>query len=370
TSDANVSADNQRLRDKKVKDLTVVDKRRLVEVPTATLSHTLNPLMANQVVAVPVAAPPGHWIGAGGSMIMAEDKKTGVVRKHYIGMVTMLYILAHIAGVDVVDGGDNESDLDRKMGAPVSSLIGHCLEGLSLWTLSPNTSILDCMGVFSKGIHRALVPKDGHMENITGVEPLESASSYQMITQMDLLRFLKNHNSSELDGIISRSVMELGAVNECVYAITDRTRVIDAIQCIRAGLLNAVPVVQSSDSLDEDPKQHINGRFRKLIGTFSSTDLRSCHLATLQKWLPLSAIEFTETVLTSSLYATSKTEISSRQLVTCHIDSPLAEVIDKAVTKHVHRVCVVDQECFLVDLISLTDIIRVIRVELVSYQHI
>ncbi len=71
-------------------------------------------------------------------MIMESDKQTGVVRKHYIGIVTMLDMLAHIAGDDKIDGGDG-SNLDQKMAAPVSSIIGHCLEGLSLWTLNPNT---------------------------------------------------------------------------------------------------------------------------------------------------------------------------------------------------------------------------------------
>lgn len=133
--------ENQRpLREAKVRDLTA-EKRRIVEVPhTASLAHTMNALVANKVVAVPVAAPPGQWIGAGGSMIMESDKQTGAVRKHYIGMLTMLDILAHIAGDDQMNGGDDApDDLDKKMSAPVSSIIGHCPEGLSLWTLSPNT---------------------------------------------------------------------------------------------------------------------------------------------------------------------------------------------------------------------------------------
>lgn len=129
----------KRIGERKVKDI-VVEKRRLVEVPyTATLAHTMNTLVANRVVAVPVAAPPGHWIGAGGSMIMETDKQTGAVRKHYIGMVTMLDILAHIAGDDSVNGGESTNDVDNKLSVPVSAIIGHCLEGLSLWTLNPNT---------------------------------------------------------------------------------------------------------------------------------------------------------------------------------------------------------------------------------------
>lgn len=128
----------EKVGEKKVKEL-IIEKRRLIEVPyAASLADTMNTLMSNRVLAVPVAAPPGHWIGAGGSMIVEADKKTGVVRKHYIGMVTMLDILAHIAG-DTSNKETKDDDLDKKISIPVSSIIGHCLESLTLWTLSPNT---------------------------------------------------------------------------------------------------------------------------------------------------------------------------------------------------------------------------------------
>jgi len=134
-------SESMNLKEKKVKDL-MVNKKRLVEVPyTASLAQTMNTLVANKVLAVPVAAPPGQWIGAGGSMIVESDKQTGAVRKHYIGMVTMLDIVAHIAGDDHLSGGDDDvtEDLDQRMSVPVSSIIGHSFEGLSLWTLNPNT---------------------------------------------------------------------------------------------------------------------------------------------------------------------------------------------------------------------------------------
>ncbi|KAJ1393468.1 CBS domain [Sesbania bispinosa] len=366
-------SESMRLKERKVKDL-MADKKRLVEVPyTASLAHTMNTLVANKVVAVPVAAPPGQWIGAGGSMIVESDKQTGVVRKHYIGMVTMLDIVAHIAGDDHLSGGDNATeDLDQRMSVPVSSIIGHSYEGLSLWTLNPNTSLLDCMEVFSKGVHRALVPTDSQTENVSaGVELIESASSYQMLTQMDVLRFLKDH-ASELQSILARSVQDLGANTERIYAITDRTKLVDAIKCLKAAMLNAVPIVRASDVGEDDHKQLINaslilsGRCRKLIGTFSATDLRGCYLATLKSWLGISALAFTEEIATSPLFTASDTENSRRELVTCCADSPFSEVIDKAVTKHVHRVWVVDQEGLLMGVVSLTDVIRVMRQSLLS----
>lgn len=127
------SSNNKFLKERSARDL-IADKRRLVEVPyTASISDTINVLVANGVSAVPVAAPPGHWIGAGGSMILEFDKATGAIRKHYIGMVAILDILIHIADEKAA------SDLDNLVSLPVSSIIGHCLEGLSLWTLNPDT---------------------------------------------------------------------------------------------------------------------------------------------------------------------------------------------------------------------------------------
>ncbi|KAJ1277970.1 hypothetical protein BS78_04G043900 [Paspalum vaginatum] len=231
------------LRERKVVDLARA-KRRLVEVPyTATLAHTANALLAARVSAVAVAAPPGHWIGAGGSMILESDPATGAVRKHYIGVVNMLDILAHIAEASDEAEAEAEAavDLDRRMAVPVSSVIGHSLEGLTLWTLHPSTSVLDCMETFSKGVHRALVPLESSADNVVAVELVEAAPGYRMVTQMDVARFLRARGA-ELAGVLSRTVRDLGAVNDAVFAVPAGATVIDAIKAMRAASLTAVPV--------------------------------------------------------------------------------------------------------------------------------
>lgn len=361
------------MRDKTVNDALTSDKRRLVEVPyTASLAHTMNALVANHVVAVPVAAPPGHWIGAGGSMILEADKQTGAVRKHYIGMVTMLDILAHIAGDDH-DDPSSTTVLEQRMSVPVSSIIGHCLESLSLWTLNANTSILDCMEVFSKGIHRALVPVDGNVDNPAGVELVDSASSYRMLTQMDVLRFVKAHQD-HLEPILSHSVAEAGGVHDVVFGVTSKTKVLDAIKCMRSASLNAVPILEAGSDHHEGHTQLINGKGRKLVGTFSATDLRECPTAQMHSWLSASVLDFTEILgsisSASSGGGDSTIRPCTRELVTCRAETPLSEVIDKAVSRHVHRIWVVDQDeaqgYRLDGLVSLTDIIKVIRAELLA----
>ncbi len=121
------------LKHTKVQQL-VQRKGRLVEVPySATVGDTLNALLAKSILAVPVAAPPGHWVGAGGSMIMEADKSTGHVRKQFIGMVSVLDILIHV----VEEEGDDFAD---RLSSTVASIIGHSREGLSLWTISPTAS--------------------------------------------------------------------------------------------------------------------------------------------------------------------------------------------------------------------------------------
>ncbi|PHU15236.1 SNF1-related protein kinase regulatory subunit gamma-like PV42a [Capsicum chinense] len=350
---------HQMLKDKQVKDL-IIDKRRLVEVPyTATLSDTIKTLMANKVVAVPVAAPPGHWIGAGGSMILESDKQTGAVRKHYIGMVTMLDILAHIAGNG--NGDVDDVDLNKKMMVPVSSIIGHCLESLSLWTLSPTTCVVDCMEVFSKGIHRAMVPIDGRSENVAGVELTESASCYRMLTQMDLLRFLDDQQ--ELKAIMSHNVADkqLQAITDTVFGVTDKAKVIDVIKCMRMAALNAVPIVESANDITEDHTQLVNGKKRKIVGTFSATDLRGCPVSQMQPLLKLEVLDFLKKLWGSPLHEHTGLRSSWREQVTCYPESSLGEVVEKVVSDHVHRVWVVDEQGLLEGVVSLTDMIRVIR---------
>lgn len=120
------------------------------------------------------------------------------------------------------------------------------------------------MEVFSKGIHRALVPVDSQMENIAGVELMESASSYRMLTQMDLLRYLKEHEH-DLGPLLQRPVAVLGAVVDTVFGVFNKTKVMDAIISMNRASLNAVPILESSGALDKDHTQLVN------VSSFSST---------------------------------------------------------------------------------------------------
>lgn len=105
----------------------------------------------------------------------------------------------------------------------------------------------------------------------------------------------------------------------------------------------------------------MQGKGKKLIGTFSATDLRGCPISFLQSCLRVPVLEFTERTSTGPVKANSNMVQSSKELVTCFTNSSVLDVIDKAVDGHVHRVWVVDQHGLLVGIVSLTDILRVLR---------
>lgn len=92
-------------------------------------------------------------------------------------------------------------------------------------------------------------------------------------------------------------------------------------------------------------------------------------MATLWSWLSTTALDFTEKISKSPLYAAAapgEGGTRPREPVTCTDGSSLPEAMDKAVDKHVHRVWVVDQQGLLTGVVSLTDLIRVLRVAIFS----
>lgn len=118
---------------------------------------------------------------------------------------------------------------------------------------------MDCMETFSKGVHRALVPIESQADNSLPVEIVEASPGYKMLTQMDVIRFLRE-SSNELKDILSSSIQKLGAVNENIFAITKNTKVNEAIKTMRAVSLTAVPVVDDDgeESLQDVTKYFVN----------------------------------------------------------------------------------------------------------------
>ncbi|MQL78463.1 hypothetical protein Taro_010889 [Colocasia esculenta] len=213
-----------------------------------------------------------------------------------------------------------------------------------------------CMEAFSKGVHRALVPLESNVSHVVAAELVESSPGYGMLTQMDILSFLRSHDNV-LNDIISCSVEEMGAVNENVFSITTCSKVIDVLKSMSAASLRSVPIVEANgDAKDEDVLVHRKGR--RLVGTFSATDLRGCPIGLLQSWLSLTITEFKEKGL---MHCNTGIARKPRTLVSCYPETSLGQVMEEAMACHVHRVWVVDGQGLLVGLVSLSDMLRAIQ---------
>ncbi|KAL2636329.1 hypothetical protein R1flu_007808 [Riccia fluitans] len=332
-------------------DQIMLNKKRLIEVPfNASVKDTLNAMYAHDILAVAVAAPPGQWIGAGGSQILEADKATGTVRKHYIGLVSVLDVLVHVV------------EDDTQLNAPVSSIIGHSLEGLNLWTITPNTSVYDAIEPMSKGVHRVLVPFESESD-VQGVELTESSSGYHLLTQMDVIKFI--HERAEvMKDILKLTISDIGAFRQSVFAVPHTMAVMTALKCMANTALPAVAIVEAMPDVDKEP-MFINGQGRKLLGTFSASDLRGCCAETLSSWKTITVMDWAKKAWTSERFgigaATGPETVECRPPVTCKDNASLGEVISKAVENHIHRLWVVDDEGLLKGIVALSDILSALR---------
>ncbi|GMH14291.1 hypothetical protein Nepgr_016132 [Nepenthes gracilis] len=111
-------------------------------------------------------------------------------------------------------------------------------------------------------------------------------------------------------------------ITDNIFAVTNRTKAIDVVRCTRTAALHAVPIVEAPD--------------------------------------------FVEHVYANPSHGISDLVNSTAVLVTCYIESTLGEVVNRAVSGDVHQVWVVDRGGLLLGPVSLTGMIRAIRVALLS----
>ncbi|GJP31442.1 hypothetical protein CLOM_g12270 [Closterium sp. NIES-68] len=243
----------------------------------------------------------------------------GKARRQYIGMVSVLDVLMHFAQ------STSRDDPSWALDVPISMLIGHCLEGLSCWTLPFHLSVLDSLEPMSKGVHRVLLPlpsadrpPSGPIVPITtssathggfsrGLLTTGSAPAYTILNQVDLIKFMLAEAQAETGGqhhhhhhkatsssssssagqhegagakslaeLLQLSVKEAGAVHGTVFAVPASMKVLDAIRCMQQASVAAVAVLEPTADDKLDDPMLVFGQGRCLVGTLSASDLRAC----------------------------------------------------------------------------------------------
>ncbi|KAL3693039.1 hypothetical protein R1sor_006690 [Riccia sorocarpa] len=330
------------LQTTKIGDLAMT-KGRVISVPdTATVLDVIRSLTENNVTAVAVAGSANHWVGAGGTYITEGQSQ-------YIGIVSILDVVLHIA--------DNVSSPTKDIDILAVNIIGQSDESRTLWTLSPNTTLLEAMEPLSKGVHRFLVPVGGMTDpSVTGPETTESAPKFVFLTQSDIVRFLLQ-SLDMLGPVVGKTVESLGLINSGIppLAVPANMPLVDVLRLMRQeGGLTSLAVVAPMDGTTpgSQPKPMRGG---KILGTLSASDFRGLGPDSLKTLTDITVSQFLVNMSGQS---------SPRPPVTCLPTTPLATVMGSAITSKVHRVWVVHDDGWLAGVVTFTDIIRAVRQEL------
>ncbi|XP_057813349.1 SNF1-related protein kinase regulatory subunit gamma-like PV42b [Cryptomeria japonica] len=318
-----------------VRDL-VENKGLLISAPVNTTVEQVLKIMAeNGITAVPVASGSEQWTSQEETPI---NKST-----RYIGIVSVFDVVLHI--------GEKLSDAENSLQTTVVDIIVQSNESRLLWTVDPNTRLIDAMEFLCKGVHRFLVPVNEYHET---PYPHET-TQFRLLTQTDVVGFLLLH-MDEMGPCVMRTVSELGLLdpNLVALAIPSNMTLMAALR-----LMHHKPVFSSFAVIEPEEEEACSdthpswGCGGKLVGSLSATHFRGMGFEDIKMLKPETTVaEFFKMLASKSL---------TRPLVTVRPNTPLASVMGAAITNKVHRVWVTDENGWLMGVVSFSDIIGAVR---------
>ncbi|KAJ3016436.1 UNVERIFIED_CONTAM: hypothetical protein HDU68_012221 [Siphonaria sp. JEL0065] len=272
-----------------------------------------------------------------------EDKKRGKV---YVGVLSVLDIIIFYLDKTQTDGKDPEDVLSF----PLSHALGSSKEGSRIWVAWSDATIGDAMDTLSKGVHRLLVPVE--------VDGDKDTFEFHVLSQLDLVKFLYSRFSKEpkLQAKAEMTLLELDLVSaddadglpsenaSMVISVEPRWNCSKALRLMADNYLNAVAVVPASPS-----KPYI-------LSTLSLSDLRS---------IPLQFLNSDPTVeeLLCRVHKVDEIEQLRSKLVTVKETDPLQYTVEKMLSSNIHRVWVVGEGGAAKDVVSLTNVLKVLLLE-------
>ncbi|KAJ3187102.1 hypothetical protein HDU85_007140 [Gaertneriomyces sp. JEL0708] len=341
----------------------------LIELPAeASVQDALTLIRTHNILAVAVWGKKGRWLGAGATEAYAGDKQ-------YIGIVSILDIVNYVlsllpddpsAGSPAPALGGAHPNLSSKR---VIELIGASDETRSLWVARPDTPLRLSLAPIGRGIHRVLVPSQPEVVDqalgARGPSPSSGQvtleNTFRLVTQTDVIRFLLAHikEDADLERTLQESVERLGLVGEArgsfvvTADVTSSAAVI--LKQMAAHSLNAVPVVNG----------HLNG---VLVGTLSISDLRSYlaaqdHDDLMRIMLNLQALSVAQFLQKVKPESPAGHAAGMGNGVWCHSETPVVQVMRRAVDARVHRLWVVDKESVPLGVVTYTDLIALVGAE-------
>jgi CBS domain-containing protein len=300
----------------------IASKEALIDVSASTpIVEVLSLLEQKQILSVPVFDAPDSWVDADRAEIVVKNKQ-------YIGIISVLDLVVYIFRNS---SETNPSEDASVLARPVSSAIGSTEESLSVWIES--TNVLDAMEQFSKGAHRALV-----------LPAADSSNEVKLLTQTDVVSFLFKikSNSASLERIFNSKLSDLRRPNckKDVVSVPISEGLIQALRVLLESKVYGVAVVD-----DEG----------KLASVLSVSDLRDVVASRLPSMRSVSVNDFLRQTELRSFDEALSTPF------TCTRDDRLKDIVEAMLQFRFHRVWLVNDAEQPTDVLTLTDIIYIVR---------
>jgi len=321
-------ADVRELLSKHMASELVFDKKApMVDVEESTsLEDVLQVLHKHNIRAVPV-----YRLEAYG-------------HKVYTGIVSTFDVVSYISFASYFrEGSEALSEEERakilsqvKLAkVHVKDVVGRVsLEGETLWTFTPEQTLLTVVEYFSKGVHRALVDQ---RDDNTGQH------TYKLVAQTDVIEFLNKHQSN-LESIANKRIEELNLCNPLgrgprqrpLLVLPLNNTALEGFHRMQQERVQALPVVNES------------GMIVTTLSTFDAKGLNAENL----KYVFLPVTEYLHKMHGARLL----------HPLTCSPRTLLGDIITQMATAqiHKHQIWVIDVEGKPIDVVSMTDVLFVL----------
>jgi 5'-AMP-activated protein kinase regulatory gamma subunit len=256
----------------------------------------------------------------------------------FIGIVNIMDLVlficfgSHFSDADVTP---TVLDTNASFNTPISVVTGLSEESKQTWMFDRESKLPDIMEPFSLGIHRVLVPSNKTSRQPDVTEAIMIENEAILLTQTDLVNFLYRR-VDELGPMVKRTIGELSLASDenttRLLTISPHHVALEGFRKIGIREITAVAVTDDTD---------------KVIGTLSSSDLRGITRYSLGR-LFLPVMDFLKEMHSGHV----------PKPITCTLDMPLIELMKLVCNHRLHRVWVVHEDGRLLDVVTLSDILR------------
>jgi len=230
---------------------------------------------------------------------------------------------------------ETKADIDQSEEKPMHSRVGYLAAMHPFKAIRPEDTLKDAVILLAaRNTHRVAM-----------VEPENPQVICNILSQSSVIAYISTH-MSELEGLVTKTVLELGLGSRPCVAVKDTESALAALKMVDTHSFSAMAVVDSEDG--------------KLMGNTSGSDLG--YFLSSEVSLHTPVLDFLAQAKQAQPVRTKDTNTT----ITCHNSDPLKKVVARLAKTEVHHVFIVDDNRVPLGVISVSDICRLLASKCIS----